>query len=105
MRLLTLPEINSVAGGETTTVTIPAGFSVTVTPMANGTVTLGLFQGNSLLLDWNSGVAAGCAAIGLGAGMMSLAFTGGNGVAAMWVGRAAAFGCNAALNNPNPPPR
>lgn len=94
MRLLADSEIAVISGAEYTEVTIEAQ-EVQIYPQPDGTVTLNITQPNGSVASINSGVLMSCTMIGLGVGIMSLAFTAGNGAAAYYIGQLANHGCMA----------
>jgi hypothetical protein len=71
----------------------PANCTVSVAGNANGSTTISATCGERTAV-WNSGVALSCFAFGAGAGLMSLAFTGGNLPAAALIDVLATVGCN-----------
>jgi len=85
MRVLSQNELKRVSGAEHSIVRFnTAHTGVRVVPLDNGTVNVEMsVLGHTNV--WNSGVAVTCQTFGLGSGLMSLAFSGGNGVAASLV--------------------
>lgn len=105
MRYLTEDEMRRVAGAEHSLVKInTATTDVRVVPLNDGTTSIVVtVLGHST--TWNSGVALTCQTFGLGAGLMSLAFTGGNGAAASFVASVASIGCSALVTYTGNTPR
>lgn len=98
MRILSNEEVKRVLGAEHSIINIDATrANVQVVPLDNGTVNIDITAFGHTT-TWNSGVALTCKTFGLGGGLMSLAFTGGNGAAASLVAFVADRGCSALIS-------
>jgi hypothetical protein len=98
MRILTKDELTHVLGAEHTVVNInTTNADVRVVPLDNGTVNIDITV-MGITTTWNSGVAVTCKTFGLGAGLMSLAFTSGSSIGFSLVAAASGIGCSAAVS-------
>jgi hypothetical protein len=97
MRILSSDELKRVLGAEHSIINInTTRADVRVVPLDNGTVNVDItVLGHTS--TWNSGVALTCKTFGIGVGLMSLSFTGGNGAAASLVAMASGAGCGAVV--------